>query len=83
MGLQIKRGYIPVKRTRTRKYPFDKLKEGDYLSHFPWEDRDKVKYAMQKWNRDTQGKLHMSRYPTGSEEIKEPHVIVGWPKAGK
>jgi len=83
MAVVIKKGYIPVDKSRKRKYPFHLLKEGDYLSYFEWEERDRVKYAMQKFNRDTGGCLHLSRYPDGSPERKTPYVTVGWKKGDK
>lgn len=83
MAIVVKRGYIPVARSRARKYPFNILKEGDYLDGFAWEERDRVKYAMQKWNRDTGGCLTISRYPNGSPDRPEPYVVVGWKKGAK
>lgn len=81
---RIKRGYIkatgPSRRT---KYPFAALKEpGEYLADpFPWEDLQRVRYALQKFNKSREAgkKLHMSRYPDGSDEHNFPHVLVGWP----
>lgn len=82
MSVKVKRGYIkatgPIRRT---KYPFASLKGPDeYLADpFPWAERERVRYALQKFNKKMGRKLHMSSYPDGSEEHPEPHVLVGWP----
>ena len=83
MPAVVKRGYVKAPIARKRKYPFNLLKEGDYLDFFPLEVAEKVKYAMQKWNRDKGGVLHMSRYPNGSPDNEAPHVVVGWPQGAK
>ncbi len=83
MPVVVKRGYIPVAKTRARKYPLHLLKEGEYLDYFKWEEKDRVKYAVQKYNRDNNACLHVSRYPNGNDAHKFPHVIVGWAKGAK
>lgn len=76
----VRKGYINAARTRVRKYPFNLLTPGDYLEPYPWEDRDRVRYAMLKWNAEKGVRLTISRYPNGSPENNDPHIIVGWPK---
>lgn len=75
----VRKGYINAARTRVRKYPFNLLTPGDYLEPYPWDERDRVRYAMLKWNAEQGVRLTISRYPNGSPENTDPHIIVGWP----
>ncbi len=79
MNYSVKKPYIKAGPEKRRKYPFDQIEEGGYLDPpFKWEDANRVKYAMQKWNHTHKACLHMSRYPKGTAAHPEPHVVVGW-----
>ena len=74
-----KPGFSEIRSYRSRRYPFELLGVGEMLDPpFPMADLARVKFAMKRWNDHHPDRiLAINSYPKGSDELKEPHFVVG------